>query len=156
VPPAGARRPDDDTYHGLIASIEGALDSDARAKPRPGRVPVHRLNRTEYTNAIRDLLALDVDGRQLIADEPGGHGFDNAASVLTASPALIESYLSAAATVSRLAIGRAAGCPSGISFQWTAPTSSKSSWRPHWPPARTSTPRISLATRAPRRRAVWL
>jgi hypothetical protein len=92
----------------LIASIEGALDAEADAKPRPGRVPVHRLNRTEYTNAIRDLLALDIDGRQLIADEPDGHGFDNAASVLTASPVLIESYLSAAATVSRLAVGRSA------------------------------------------------
>jgi len=108
MPPAGVRHPDEDTYHMLIASIEGALDAEADAKPRPGRVPVHRLNRTEYTNAIRDLLALDIDGRQLIADEPDGHGFDNAASVLTASPVLIESYLSAAATVSRLAVGRSA------------------------------------------------
>jgi len=108
MPPAGARRPDDETYRSVVASIETALDAEADAAPRPGRVPVHRLNRAEYTNAIRDLLALDVDGRQLIADEPGGHGFDNAASVLTASPALIESYLSAAATVSRLAVGRSA------------------------------------------------
>jgi len=109
MPPAGNRRPDEETYHSLIASIEGALDAEADARPRPGRVPVHRLNRTEYTNAIRDLLALDVDGRQLIADEPSGSGFDNAASVLTASPALIESYLSAAATVARLAVGRSVG-----------------------------------------------
>jgi hypothetical protein len=99
MPPAGVRHPDEDTYHTLIASIEGALDAEADAKPRPGRVPVHRLNRTEYTNAIRDLLALDIDGRQLIADEPDGHGFDNAASVLTASPVLIESHPSAAARV---------------------------------------------------------
>jgi hypothetical protein len=108
MPPAGARRPDDQTYRSVAASIETALDAEAEATPRPGRVPVHRLNRAEYTNAIRDLLALDIDGRRLIADEPGGHGFDNAASVLTASPALIESYLSAAATVSRLAVGRSA------------------------------------------------
>jgi mono/diheme cytochrome c family protein len=106
MPPAGSRRPDEETYRSLIGSIEGALDAEADARPRPGRVPVHRLNRTEYTNAIRDLLALDVDGRQLLADEPSGSGFDNAASVLTASPALIESYLSAAATVARLAVGR--------------------------------------------------
>jgi hypothetical protein len=108
MPPPGARRPDDQTYRGLITSIEAALDADAASTPRPGRVPVHRLNRAEYTNAIRDLLALEIDGRHLIADEPVGHGFDNAASVLTASPALIESYLSAAATVSRLAVGRSA------------------------------------------------
>jgi hypothetical protein len=105
MPPAGARRPDDDTYRRLVTSLESDLDAAAIAAPRPGRVPVHRLNRTEYTNAIRDLLALDVDGRQLVADEPAGNGFDNVASVLTASPALIESYLSAASTVARLAVG---------------------------------------------------
>jgi len=105
MPPAGARRPDDDTYRRLITSLESDLDAAAAAAPRPGRVPVHRLNRTEYTNAIRDLLALEVDGRQLIADEPAGNGFDNVASVLTASPALIETYLSAASTVARLAVG---------------------------------------------------
>ena len=105
MPPAGSRHPDDETYRRLITSLETSLDEAAVASPRPGRVPVHRLNRTEYTNAIRDLLALDVDGRQLIADEPAGNGFDNVASVLTASPALIESYLSAASTVARLAVG---------------------------------------------------
>jgi hypothetical protein len=105
MPPAGARRPDDDTYRRLVTSLESDLDAAAVATPRPGRVPVHRLNRTEYTNAVRDLLALDVDGRQLLADEPAGNGFDNVASVLTASPALIESYLSAASTVARLAVG---------------------------------------------------
>jgi hypothetical protein len=105
MPPAGSRRPDDETYRRLIVSLESDLDTAALASPHPGRVPVHRLNRTEYTNAIRDLLALDVDGRQLIADEPAGNGFDNVASVLTASPALIESYLSAASTVSRLSVG---------------------------------------------------
>src|SRR5215467_10876096 len=105
MPPAGARRPDEETYHRIITSLESDLDAAAAGAPRPGRVPVHRLNRTEYTNAIRDLLALDVDGRQLIADEPAGNGFDNVASVLTASPALIESYLSAASTVARLAVG---------------------------------------------------
>ena len=78
----------------------------AAARPNPGRVPVHRLNRTEYANAIRDLLALEIDGRSLLlADEPDHQGFDNIASVLSVSPALLESYLSAASTVSRLAIG---------------------------------------------------
>src|SRR6185503_8197049 len=87
--------------------LESALDAAAAANPNPGRVVVHRLNRTEYTNAIRDLLALDVDGRSLVpADEPDQQGFDNMAGVLSVSPRLLENYLSAASVVSRLAIGR--------------------------------------------------
>jgi hypothetical protein len=105
MPPPGPPRPDDATYRSVIASIEATLDAAADAAPNPGRVPVHRLNRAEYANAIRDLLALDVDARALIADEPDSYGFDNVASVLTVSPALLESYLSAASTVSRLAMG---------------------------------------------------
>jgi hypothetical protein len=105
MPPPGAPRPDDAAYRSLIAALETTLDAAAEAAPNPGRVPVHRLNRTEYTNAVRDLLALELDGRSLIADEPDSHGFDNVASVLTVSPALLESYLSAASTVSRLALG---------------------------------------------------
>ena len=105
MPPPGAPRPDDAAYRSLVATLETTLDAAAEAAPNPGRVPVHRLNRTEYTNAVRDLLALEVDGRSLIADEPDSHGFDNVASVLTVSPALLDSYLSAASTVSRLALG---------------------------------------------------
>ena len=72
----------------------------------PGRVAVHRLNRAEYTNAIRDLLGLEIDGRTLLsADEADQEGFDNVASVLSVSPALLENYLSAARTISRLAVG---------------------------------------------------
>jgi uncharacterized protein DUF1592/uncharacterized protein DUF1588/uncharacterized protein DUF1595/uncharacterized protein DUF1585/uncharacterized protein DUF1587 len=70
---------------------------------------VHRLNRTEYTNAVRDLLALEIDGRSLLpSDEPDQQGFDNMAGVLSVSPRLLENYLSAASVVSRLAIGREA------------------------------------------------
>ena len=105
MPPPGSPRPDEAAYRSLVESIETTLDAAAEVAPNPGRVPVHRLNRTEYTNAVRDLLALEVDGRSLIADEPDSHGFDNVASVLTISPALLESYLSAASTVSRLAVG---------------------------------------------------
>jgi cytochrome c551/c552 len=105
MPPAGAPRPDTATYRAVIAALESALDRASESQPHPGRVPVHRLNRTEYANAIRDLLALEVDGRSLVADEPVLTGFDNVASVLTVSPALLESYMSAAATVSRLALG---------------------------------------------------
>ena len=106
MPPPGRPRPDDGTYRAAAAALESALDSASAARPNPGRVPVHRLNRTEYANAIRDLLALEIDSRSLLlADEPDHQGFDNVASVLSVSPALLESYLSAASTVSRLAIG---------------------------------------------------
>jgi Protein of unknown function (DUF1587)/Planctomycete cytochrome C len=106
MPPPGRPRPDEIVYGSLVSGLETALDQASQATPHPGRVPVHRLNRTEYANAIRDLLALEVDGRSLLlADEPNPHGFDNVASVLSVSPALLESYLSAASTVSRLAMG---------------------------------------------------
>jgi mono/diheme cytochrome c family protein len=106
MPPPGAPRPDNATYAGVTAHIENALDAAAMASPHAVRVPVHRLNRTEYANAIRDLLGLDVDARRILpADEADVEGFDNVASVLTVSPALLENYLSAARMISRLAVG---------------------------------------------------
>jgi hypothetical protein len=106
MPPLGLPRPDQATYERLVSMLEAALDQAADASPRPGRVAIHRLNRTEYTNAIRDLLALDVDGRALLpADEPDQQGFDNVAGVLSVSPRLLENYMTAASTISRLAIG---------------------------------------------------
>jgi hypothetical protein len=106
MPPPGLPRPDGATYDRATASLEAALDAAAVTKPNPGRVLVHRLNRTEYSNAIRDLLALDVDARSLLpADDPDQQGFDNVASVLSVSPRLLENYLAAAGYVSRLAIG---------------------------------------------------
>ena len=106
MPPPGLPRPDRETYERATSTLEAALDAAAVAHPDPGRVIVHRLNRTEYVNAVRDLLALDVDGRSLLpADEPDQQGFDNVAGVLSVSPRLLENYLSAAGTVSRLAVG---------------------------------------------------
>jgi mono/diheme cytochrome c family protein len=106
MPPPGVARPDNATYDAVTAYIENALDAAALAQPHGGRVPVHRLNRTEYANAIRDLLGLDVDARRILpADEADVEGFDNVASVLTVSPALLENYLSAARMISRLAVG---------------------------------------------------
>src|SRR5262245_52987912 len=106
MPPPGRPRPDAATAGALSESIEKALDAVALANPNPGRVAVHRLNRTEYTNAVRDLLGLDVDSKSLLwADEPDQEGFDNVASVLSISPALLEGYMSSARRVSRLAIG---------------------------------------------------
>ena len=106
MPPPGRPRPDAATYGAVAGELERALDAAAAANPRPGRVPVHRLNRSEYANAIRDLLGLEIDSRALLSsDEADQEGFDNVASVLSVSPALLENYLSAARTISRLAVG---------------------------------------------------
>ena len=106
MPPPGAPRPDKATYDAVTTHLESALDAATAAKPNPGHVPVHRLNRTEYTNAIRDLLGLKIDGESLlIADEPDKHGFENIAGLLSVSPSRLERYLAAARKVSRLAVG---------------------------------------------------
>ncbi|MCM3880067.1 MAG: DUF1592 domain-containing protein [Vicinamibacterales bacterium] len=106
MPPPGRPRPDHATYADVVTQLESALDAAAAAKPNPGRVAVHRLNRAEYTAAIRDLLGLEIDGEALLSsDAADQEGFDNVASVLSVSPALLENYLSAARTISRLAVG---------------------------------------------------
>jgi hypothetical protein len=106
MPPPSMPRPDKKAFDTFTAWLETALDHASSANPNPGRVAVHRLNQAEYTNAVRDLLALDVDGRSLVlADDTDEQGFDNIAGVLSLSPALLERYLSAARTVSRLAVG---------------------------------------------------
>jgi mono/diheme cytochrome c family protein len=105
MPPPGRPRPDSATYDKMTALVEGNLDAFAAAHPNPGRVAVHRLNRAEYTNAIRDLLGLQIDGGSLLtADEPDQHGFDNIANLLSVSTARLERYLSAARRISRLAV----------------------------------------------------
>jgi hypothetical protein len=112
MPPAGAARPDDATYTATVAALERALDAHAEANPQPGRVAVHRLSRTEYANAVRDLLGIDMPPPALLpADEPDQQTFDNVASVLSVSPALLENYLSAAYRVSRLAVPDATAPP---------------------------------------------
>ncbi len=108
MPPVGVPRPDATASAAFTSSLAAALDRAAAAAPNPGRPTVRRLNRTEYVNSIRELLALDVDGRALLpADDTDAHGFDNNADVLTVSPSLTARYLSAARKISRLAIGRA-------------------------------------------------
>jgi Protein of unknown function (DUF1592)/Protein of unknown function (DUF1588)/Protein of unknown function (DUF1587)/Protein of unknown function (DUF1585)/Protein of unknown function (DUF1595)/Cytochrome C oxidase, cbb3-type, subunit III len=106
MPPQGARRPDQATYDGLITWLETELDRDATAHPRPGRpILLHRLNRAEYANAIRDLLALEVNVASLLPPDDSAYGFDNIADALGVSPVLLERYLVAADRVSALAIG---------------------------------------------------
>jgi hypothetical protein len=105
MPPAGMPRPGAAASTAFLAYLEAELDKYAAAHPNPGRPTIHRLNRAEYSNAIRDLLALDINpGASLPADDTG-YGFDNIGDVLSLSPILIERYMSAGRTVSRLAVG---------------------------------------------------
>ena len=105
MPPAGMPRPDQATYDSFATYLETALDSASAAHPNPGRPVLHRLNRVEYANAVRDLLAVEIDGATLLPADDSRHGFDNIGDVLTVSPALLERYLSAARKISRLALG---------------------------------------------------
>jgi mono/diheme cytochrome c family protein len=119
MPPTGNRRPDAATMESLVRGLETTLDRAAMPHlPPPG---LHRLNRTEYTNAIRDLLALDVDATKFLPADDSTRGFDNIAGALTMSPALMEAYLSAAGKISRLAIGDVSA-PSQVVFDVPADT----------------------------------
>jgi len=103
MPPTNSRRPDAVTMNSLVTWLEGELDRSAETHlPAPG---LHRLNRAEYTNAVRDLLGLEVDAAKFLPADDSSHGFDNMAGTLTLSPALMEAYLSAAGRISRLAMG---------------------------------------------------
>ena len=105
MPPAGRRRPDAATYETVASALENALDRAAAAAPNPGRTTVHRLNRREYENAVRDLLALDIDASALLPADNADLGFDNMADILSVSPALLDRYIFAARRISRLAVG---------------------------------------------------
>ncbi|HWL64210.1 MAG TPA: DUF1592 domain-containing protein [Steroidobacteraceae bacterium] len=106
MPPAGEDRPQYDTVQQMARMLAQGIDNRAASAqvhlPAPG---LHRLNRTEYTNAIRDLLALNIDAARFLPSDDSSHGFDNMAGTLTTSPALMEAYLSAAGNISRLAMG---------------------------------------------------
>jgi mono/diheme cytochrome c family protein len=112
MPPFGRPRPDKAAADAFVARLERDLDEAALRTPNPGRPVTHRLTRTEYANAVRDLLAIEVDARGLLpADDTDQHGFDNNSEVLSLSPALLERYLSAARTITRMAVGRPPSVP---------------------------------------------
>jgi hypothetical protein len=117
MPPAGLPRPDERAYDALASSLAASLDSAAAARPNPGRTDTfRRLNRTEYQNAARDLLALEVDVAPLLPSDESSHGFDNV-TVGDLSPTLLERYLSAAQKISRLAVGSPGRSPGGDTFR---------------------------------------
>ncbi len=107
MPPPGAAIPSNAEYDSLVGWLEGRLDAIAAADPNPGRVVLHRLNRTEYQNAVRDLLALDVDASDLLPKDDVSEGFDNIANVLKLSPSFLDQYIAAARLVSTTAVGDA-------------------------------------------------
>jgi hypothetical protein len=117
MPPQGAPRPDATTLKALVTSLESSLDAAAEARPAPGRPLLHRLNRAEYRNAIRDLLALDVDVATLLPPDDSAYGFDNISDVLGVSPSLQERYLTAAGQISRLAVGDQSMRPGSATFR---------------------------------------
>ena len=105
MPPLGSRRPDQPAYANAIQSLADRLDRAAALHPNPGHPLLHRLNRAEYANAIRDLLGLDVDVTSLLPADDSAFGFDNVADVLNTSPALLQAYLAAARKISAVAVG---------------------------------------------------
>ena len=97
MPPAGSPRPDEATYQRLLSKLQDDLDAAAARRPDPGRTEVaHRLNRIEYSNAVRDLLGVEINVADLLPADDSSYGFDNIAGVLKMSPALMERYLAAA------------------------------------------------------------
>jgi hypothetical protein len=111
MPPAGRPRPDKAVVDSVASSLEASLDRASLARPNPGRPTLHRLNRVEYRNAIRDLLGLEIDAASLLPADNPAYGFDNNADALSLSPALAERYLSAAAKISQMALGHVQGSP---------------------------------------------
>ena len=113
MPPEGRPRPAREDVETFVAALEAALDREAAGDTAPGRVASRRLNRVEYVNAIEDLLGLQVDGAELLPSDMAGFGFDNNAEVLAMTPSLMARYITAATTISRMAVGSPDNRPDG-------------------------------------------
>jgi len=106
MPPPGVRRPDNATYDRVATWLENELDRAAEVQVNPGRTAdLHRLNRTEYANAVRDLLGVEIDPKAVLPPDEQAHGFDTNADALSMQPALLDHYLAAAAKIARLVVG---------------------------------------------------
>ena len=118
MPPPGRPRPDGATYTALTAMLVGEIDRAAGARPNPGRTEtIHRLNRAEYHNAVRDLFALDIDVASLLPTDDMSYGFDNIAGVLKLTPSLLDRYMVAARQIARVAVGDPALPPTAETFR---------------------------------------
>jgi hypothetical protein len=116
MPPSGSRRPERNTLDAFANEVEKRLDAAAARNPNPGSPALHRLNRTEYANVIRDLIALDIDPAALLPADDATEGFDNIADALGTSPALIQGYVSAAMKLSRRAVGDRTLIPTQVTY----------------------------------------
>ncbi len=120
MPPPRKRRPDPDNLATVLGQLESTLDAAAAGHPNPGRTQTfRRLNRTEYQDAIRDLLGLEIDAAALLPQDESSHGFDNI-TVGDLSPTLLDRYITAAQKISRMALGRASRAPGGDTFRLRA------------------------------------
>ena len=129
MPPPGLRRPDNATYDTVAAWLEQELDRAAVASPNPGRpADLHRLNRGEYANAIRDLLGIDVDAAALLPPDTQAYGFDTNADALSMEPALLDRYLTAAATIARMAVGDPTVAPAVERYTAVKGNASEQTW----------------------------
>ena len=118
MPPAGQPRPDEGTIRTFLSSVSTEIDRAFDGRPNPGRTATfHRLNRTEYANAVRDLLAVEVSAADLLPPDDSSYGFDNMAGVLGLSQALLERYLGAAKTIARSAVGSPLPAPDGTTYR---------------------------------------
>ncbi|MES2625815.1 MAG: DUF1592 domain-containing protein [Pseudomonadota bacterium] len=117
MPPPGQPRPESKELGNFLTTLETSLDDVAEQNPNPGAPLLHRMNRTEYANAVRDLLGIKVNPADLMPVDDSSAGFDNIANALGMSPALMQSYVTAAAKISRLAIGDVTTSPGVTSFQ---------------------------------------
>src|SRR3954469_24061516 len=117
MPPLGKKRPDEATYNRTVAELAASLDADAAKHPQPGRTEtLRRLNRTEFQNAIRDLLAVEIDASTLLPKDEASQGFDNV-TVGMLSPTLLDRYITAAEKISQLAIGAPRKKPGGDAYR---------------------------------------
>lgn len=117
MPPPGEPRPDKREIATFAEFLETRLDAAAAAAPNPGYVPLHRLNRKEYANAIRDLFAIEIDSATLLPQDDRAAGFDNIASALQVSPSFVEQYVAAARRVAELVLGESRAAPASQTYK---------------------------------------
>src|SRR4029450_2744107 len=129
IPPVNTPRPDNGTYNTVAAWLETELDRAAAARPNAGRpADLHRLNRTEYANAVRDLLGIEIDPASMLPPDAQAYGFDTNADALGVEPALLDRYLTAAARIARMAIGDATLRPTFERYTAVKGNSNEQTW----------------------------